>query len=78
MKFTDYYKSIRVRPDRRMIKDEWIQRVIKNPDREEIQPDGRIRIWATIEEMEGRYLRIVLLSDRETIHNAFFDRRYKP
>ena len=78
MKFTDYYKSIRVRPDRRMIKDEWIQRVIKNPDREEIQSDGRIRIWATIEEMEGRYLRIVLLSDRETIHNAFFDRRYKP
>ncbi|MEX2163494.1 MAG: hypothetical protein WD823_04530 [Sulfuricaulis sp.] len=34
--------------------------------------------WARIEEAEGRYLRVVLLPDGETVHNAFFDRGHKP
>jgi hypothetical protein len=38
--------------------------------------DGRIRKWRYIEEM-GKYLRIILLDDGETIHNAFFDRNFK-
>ena len=46
--------------------------------REEVQADGRIRRWVKIEEMEGRYLRVILLPDRETVHNAFFDRRFEP
>jgi len=28
--------------------------------------------------MEGRWLRVVLLEDSETVHNAFFDRRFRP
>jgi len=43
-----------------------------------IQADGRIRRWASIPEMEGRYLRVVLLADGETVHNAFFDRSFTP
>ena len=61
-----------------MIKDEWIERVIRFAEREHIQADGRIRRWARIEEMDDRYLRIVLLPDGETVHNAFFDGGYKP
>lgn len=61
-----------------MITDEWIQQVVQFPEREQIQVDGRIRRWARIEEMENRYLRIILLPDGETVHNAFFDRGYKP
>lgn len=45
--------------------------------REEIQTDGRIRKWGKIEEYGGRILRVVLLEDGETIHNAFFDRSFK-
>lgn len=56
---------------------EWIQRVIRAPSRKEIQSDGRIRCWAPIEEMNRRYLRVVLLEDGETVHNAFFDRRFR-
>ena len=63
--------------DRSTIKDEWIQYVIRFPEREHIQADGRIRRWASIEEAEGRYLRVILLPDGETVHNAFFDRGYK-
>ena len=78
MKTTSYFDSTRNRPDRLSIKEEWIAYVIENPERIQIQTDGRIRIWARINEAEGRYLRVVLLSDNETVHNAFFDRRFKP
>jgi hypothetical protein len=61
-----------------MIRLEWVQHVIEHPLREVIQADGRIRRWARIEEMEGRYLRVVLLPDGETVHNAFFDRSFEP
>ena len=69
---------MRQRPDRSMIQEEWIQRVIDHPVKEVIQQDGRIRRWAPIAEMGGRYLRVILLADGETIHNAFFDRRFTP
>ncbi len=78
MKFTKYLLSIRQRPDRSVIKEEWIQLAIDSPVKEFIQQDGRIRRWAAIAEMEGRYLRVILLEDGDTVHNAFFDRGFKP
>ncbi len=78
LKTTSYFDSTRNRPDRLSIKDEWITFVIENPERIQIQIDGRIRVWARIVEAEGKHLRIVLLPDHETVHNAFFDRRFKP
>ena len=50
---------------------------IANPLKVEIQADGRMRCWAKIEENDGRYLRVILLEDGETVHNAFFDRNFK-
>jgi hypothetical protein len=78
VKTTAYFKAFRSRLDRAIIKDEWILRVMKSPESETIQDDGRIRRWARVPEMDGRYLRVVILSDGETVHNAFFDRGYKP
>mgnify|MGYP001787518600 CR=1 FL=1 len=77
MKTTGYFKSIKLRPDRALIVDSWIERVIENPDHTEIQEDGRIRLWARIPEMNNKYLRVILLEDRETVHNAFFDRSFR-
>ncbi len=77
MKTTQYFQYTRLRPDRSFIKDEWIEQVLKNPLREEKQSDGRIRRWARIAEMEDRILRVILLEDGETVHNAFFDRNFK-
>lgn len=76
MKLTKYFEEMRRRPDRAAIRLEWIQHVVDNPVKEVIQADGRIRRWAPIEEMEDRYLRVVLLEDGETVHNAFFDRSF--
>jgi hypothetical protein len=54
---------------------EWIEDAVKNPFYTEVQLDGRIRKWKKIG--EGRFLRVVLLPDGETVHNAFFDRSFK-
>jgi membrane carboxypeptidase/penicillin-binding protein PbpC len=75
---TEYFKHTRLRPDRLSIKDEWIVSVLKNPMKEEKQYDGRYRIWGKIEEFDNRFLRVILLEDKKTIHNAFFDRDFKP
>ena len=76
MKTTAYFELIRRRPDRSVIKDEWIERAITSPVHEITQADGRIRRWTRVPEMDNRYLRVILLSDGETVHNAFFDRRF--
>jgi len=76
MKCTQYFLFIRKRPDRAIIKDEWILKAINNPIKMEVQSDGKIRKWSFIEEVE-KYLRVVLLEDGETVHNAFFDRSFK-
>ena len=77
MKVTQYFRYTRERPDRAMIKDEWIEQVIRFPLKEELQSDGRIRKWARITDMDNRALRVILLEDGETVHNAFFDRSFK-
>lgn len=76
MKTTQYFDYTRKRPDRAQIKEDWIKTVIEKPEKIVIQSDGRIRKWAKISEAE-KYLRVILLEDGETVHNAFFDRSYK-
>lgn len=49
---------------------------MENPVHTEVQSDGRIRKWKKIEE-EDKFLRVILLEDGETVHNAFFDRSFK-
>ncbi|MEW5720771.1 MAG: hypothetical protein AB1817_19255 [Chloroflexota bacterium] len=75
MKTTDYFtRSVMAR--RPYLKAEWIEQVLKNPMRTEVQPNGRIRRWAFISGT-GKYLRVVTEPDGVTVHNAFFDRRFR-
>jgi len=76
-RFTDYFEKevLRKRP---YLKKEWCIRVLEKPLRSEPQEGNRYRFWAEIEELEGRFLRVVTLQDKVTIHNAFPDRRFKP
>jgi len=76
LKVTEYFNDTRRRPDRARISEEWIEAAIDHPVRERIQADGRVQRWFFVE-AEQRYLRVVLLEDRETVHNAF-DRRFAP
>ena len=76
MKTTQYFDHTRKRPDRALIKDDCIKSVIDNPVKTQVQSDGRIKKWAEIPEVD-KYLRVILLEDGETVHNAFFDRSFK-
>lgn len=76
MKCTQYFLFVKQRPDRTTIREEWILKTINNPLKTEVQNDRRIRKWSFIEEV-GKYLRVILLEDGETVHNAFFDRGFK-
>lgn len=76
MKTTQYFEYTRKRPDRVQIKIAWIKFVIEHPEKTEVQSDGRIRKWSKIKEVD-KYLRVILLEDEETIHNAFFDRSFR-
>lgn len=77
MKTTQYFQSTRERSDRCCIDMRWIEETIENPDASAVQRDGRIRKWRRIPEAGNRALRVVLLEDGETLHNAFFDRRFQ-
>ncbi len=76
MKTTRYFREqvLRKRP---YIMIEWCERILKDPLARETQPDGRVRHWGVVRELEGRILRVVTLEDGETIHNAFPDRNFR-
>lgn len=75
-KFTEYFEKevLRKRP---YLKKEWCVNVIEKPFKVEPQEHNRFRFWGMIPELEGHILRVVTLSDKKTIHNAFPDRRFK-
>lgn len=62
---------------RNMVKVREARRAIQQPLAEVVQGDGRMRRWVYIPE-EQRHLRVILLADGGTVHNAFFDRRFRP
>jgi hypothetical protein len=76
-KFSSYFERevLRKRP---YLKKSWCIHVIENPVRSERQDHNRFRFWAPIPEIGNRYLRVVTLEDRVTIHNAFPDRGFRP
>jgi len=75
MKTTRYFDE-QVMRKRPYLQREWCERAIRKPLRREVQAGGRIRLWTHVPEA-GRYLRVVLLEDGETVHNAFFDRDFR-
>jgi hypothetical protein len=74
---TEYFRN-KVQRDRPYATVEVCIEVIEQPLRRQVQSDGRIRFWAIVPGLGGRALRVVTLSDGTTIHNAFFDRRFRP
>jgi hypothetical protein len=76
MKQTEYFKR-RVLQDRPYIRLEWCEGAVREPEATEVQADGRVRYWRFVPELD-KYLRVVTLEDRETLHNAFPDRPPNP
>jgi hypothetical protein len=75
--FTKYFETVVLRK-RPYLKKEWCVVVVMNPVRSQPQQNNRFRFWAAIPELDGRYLRVITLADKVTIHNAFPDRGFRP
>lgn len=71
------YFAFDVLPRRPYLDPLEIRRIVGLPERRIVQPDGRIRLYGYSESL-GCYLRVVLLSDAETVHNAFADEDFTP
>jgi hypothetical protein len=76
MKTTRYFREqvLRKRP---YLMLEWCERIVREPLSREVQPDGRVRYWGVVPELEGRIVRVVTLEDGQTLHNAFPDRNFR-
>jgi hypothetical protein len=75
--FTPYFEQ-RVLRKRPYLSKAMCITVLKSPLRFEAQEQDRFRFWAAVPELDGRFLRVITLSDKLTIHNAFLDRRFRP
>ena len=75
--FTEYFENEVLRKRPYLTRDLCI-RAVAHPVASRIQADGRIPFWAILDELGGRALRVVTLSDGLTIHNAFIDRGFRP
>jgi hypothetical protein len=76
-RFTDYFQR-KVLTRRQYLTESICIFVVENSIRYERQEHNRIRFWAAVPDLGGRYLRVVTLQDKVTIHHAFLDRRFKP
>ena len=76
--YTNYFET-KVLAKRPYITKEMCHKVLLDPARKEVQENGeRVRFWGKLQELDGRFLCVIPLSDETTIHNAFADRRFKP
>lgn len=75
--FTPYFEK-RILLKRPYLTKAMCIRVVESPLRVEPQDGDRFRFWAAVPELDGRFLRVVSLADKLTIHNAFLDRRFRP
>lgn len=75
--FTSYFEE-RVLPRRPYLRRSYCIKVVENPLRIEAQEHNRWRFWARVPALGDRYLRVITLEDKVTIHNAFIDGRFRP
>lgn len=69
METTEYYER-RAKFKHPEVADEWVIRVLANPYHTETQPDGRIRYYGYIEEVD-KWIRVIL-EDGQLL-NRFMD-----
>jgi len=77
VKTTRYFEE-QVLVRRPYLRREWCERAVADAEFTVREHSGRVRYYRRIEELGGRWLRVITLEDGETIHNAFPDRRFSP
>ncbi len=73
MKATVHFEAQRIK---RGIETAWVERMLTGIVHKEVQPDGRHRLWGFMPEI-GKYVRVVVLEDGETLHTIYPDRDFE-
>ena len=76
---TTRYFTEQVLRKRPYLTEQMCRSVLASPLHEIMQDDGRIRAWGRVTDPRDgspRILRVIVLQDRQTLHNAFFDRDF--
>src|SRR4051812_9804022 len=77
MKMSGHFDDdVSKRPDRINIREEWREWALHEPEYTEPQHNGWIRHWIYVTE-QGKWLRVVILEDGETVHTNFWDRGFQ-
>ena len=76
---TTYYFRRKVRRRHKEIKRHYdqIEQALTHPLRVEPDKKGRTKRWIYLEDVD-KYLRVIVQPDGETVHNAFYDKDFKP
>jgi hypothetical protein len=74
MKTTRYFEE-QVLRKRTYLRRELCEAIVQHPAAMERQPDGRMRYWGYVPELD-KWLRVIVEPDG-AIHNAFPDRNFK-
>ena len=69
MDTSNYYERAKLKHPE--VSEAWVIRVLQNPHHTETQPDGRIRYYGYIEDID-KWLRVIV--DNDKVLNRFFDR----
>ncbi len=75
MRTTAYFLEALGRPDRGGITVQLCEEVVERAEYTEVQEDERVRFWGYVPARD-LYVRVVTLSDRETLFNAFWDENF--
>jgi hypothetical protein len=76
--FSAYFQKSRSKPGH--VDQTGALEAILNPvhyEEQKIDKEIRHSIFGTCEKYPGKYIRVILLNDYSTIHNAFFDRGFR-
>ncbi len=63
------------RPDRGGITPQLCEEIVERAEYTEVQENGRVRFWGYVP-ARSLYVRVIALSDRETLFNAFWDESF--
>ena len=69
MDTSNYYERAKIKHPE--VTEAWVTRVLNDPHHTEIQPNGRIRYYGYIEEID-KWLRVIV--DNDEVLNRFLDR----
>ncbi|WP_395344714.1 hypothetical protein PN836_008110 [Ningiella sp. W23] len=77
MQTTEYFEN-KLTQNEQGIERAWVETAYYSPECIVTHENGRVSHYAKINRQGGQYLRVILLKDKRTVKDAFFERHFRP